>query len=352
VSNSVLRITAIPSTIAPSSVTIPTAGGGAIIQQNHSIVVNEQSSSEQVVAASSSSIVSTTNTTTATAPVTTAPTAAAVPTTTTVTATTSTSSVVVEEEVVAEEATVAEPETHHSSSNHTQSTEIAVSANTTVSAQQNKNNEDEAGIELPVIESSVDSSKSYSDIVKRLRAGGNAAAIKGKVVEPVSVSNNTVADSKNQQQQSNTAAEGKTRVKEEKTVFAVHISSLPEVLTEEEIVQAFTRFGSISKVDLKLSKGFGFVKFDTEDAKQACLTNAEPIEIGGKRIKIEDRTKPGSFFAGRSNSTNSNNNNGTGGGSKGNREFSKADDRDKRKPGMKDRKSISPKKDSEGYVGK
>lgn len=73
---------------------------------------------------------------------------------------------------------------------------------------------------------------------------------------------------------------------------SVFVDNLPFNLTEQEFTQAFVKFGPIRSVTIAhvrthygyRSKGYGFVDFEKEEDRQACLNSNERIEIKGRTL--------------------------------------------------------------------
>ena len=69
----------------------------------------------------------------------------------------------------------------------------------------------------------------------------------------------------------------------------VYVGNLPTLTTKADVREAFKACGNVVKMDLFSDRGFGFVHFDNNNAKQKALS-LKP-EILGRRINRKKNTK-------------------------------------------------------------
>lgn len=141
--------------------------------------------------------------------------------------------------------------------------------------------------------------KSYSDIVKRLAAkNATAAAEPTSGIRVVRTRPAAAAKANPTVEATPTASSARNGnvSKSDKAAnqqfYSVYITSLPENVSEAQIATVFTRFGTVTQVDLARGRKYGFVKFETVASMQAALDNQEPLEIDGVRLQVEHKTSP------------------------------------------------------------
>ena len=83
--------------------------------------------------------------------------------------------------------------------------------------------------------------------------------------------------------------------------MSVFVNNLPYELTEDEFKEAFSVFGPVASTNIvkmfkhgrQLSTGHGFVDFETEEAKERCLSSTETLTIKGREVSFrEARPRP------------------------------------------------------------
>ncbi len=143
--------------------------------------------------------------------------------------------------------------------------------------------------------------KSYSDIVKKL-------ASKNEVVEETNKKGFRTVPSKPAPAAPAPAVTTPTAAapapapapaavnKRRTDVHPVYITGYAKDAKEDELAKLFSQYGEVYQVELVKGKDFGFVKFELESSMQAALDN-KTLEVDGNVIRIEKRTipkKPGS----------------------------------------------------------
>lgn len=72
-----------------------------------------------------------------------------------------------------------------------------------------------------------------------------------------------------------------------------YVSQLGEDTTEDDLQGVFDKYGHVSHVkvirdhDTQVSKGFGFVKFDTQDEANAAVEGVNGEDINGSQISVQ-----------------------------------------------------------------
>jgi RNA recognition motif-containing protein len=73
----------------------------------------------------------------------------------------------------------------------------------------------------------------------------------------------------------------------------VFVGGIPWSTTDEDLRQAFTKFGEIEQASVVReretgrSRGFGFVTFIAEDSANAAINEMNGKELGGRTIKVD-----------------------------------------------------------------
>ncbi len=77
-------------------------------------------------------------------------------------------------------------------------------------------------------------------------------------------------------------------------VTNIYVGNLAYRATEDEIRQAFSRFGQVSRVSIIMdrdtgrSRGFAFVEMPNEDEAKAAVEGLNQQEIAGRRVTINE----------------------------------------------------------------
>jgi len=72
------------------------------------------------------------------------------------------------------------------------------------------------------------------------------------------------------------------------------VGNLPREYTDEDLLQLLTEFGSPKNVkiikdrDTGLSRGFGFVEFDTKEEATAAIGTLNGKEVGGRELTVSE----------------------------------------------------------------
>ena len=68
----------------------------------------------------------------------------------------------------------------------------------------------------------------------------------------------------------------------------VYLGNLDHKITDEEIIENFSRYGDIQSVDIKAGDGFGFIRFKTLEGAQKAIDAMNGKELHGRTLKVED----------------------------------------------------------------
>lgn len=148
--------------------------------------------------------------------------------------------------------------------------------------------------------------KSFADVVKRL-ADDRAAASRPAASAPV-VGNTKSAKSSSSKrgyarggedgnggQDTPTQSHVVPIQKPPSQCQSLYVNQIPDDVTEEELLQLFTKFGNVEAINLNTGKGYGFVDYSDSAGARLALSQAdsELFLLKGKRLKIEERlTRP------------------------------------------------------------
>lgn len=102
----------------------------------------------------------------------------------------------------------------------------------------------------------------------------------------------------------------------------LYVGNLPFTISDEELGQAFTRFGQVTSAKVILdrdtgrSKGFGFVEMGSDDEAQQAVEGMNGQSLGGRTLTVNEARpmEPRSGGGGRGNFRDQN-----GGGGRQNR---------------------------------
>lgn len=78
-----------------------------------------------------------------------------------------------------------------------------------------------------------------------------------------------------------------------KQMKKLYVGNLPYEITEEEITEAFSQFGTATSVklisdrDTGRMKGFGFVEMESADEAQAVVDELNGKEVFGRTLKVD-----------------------------------------------------------------
>jgi len=64
----------------------------------------------------------------------------------------------------------------------------------------------------------------------------------------------------------------------------VFVGGLPKECREENLVETFSQFGNITKIDIKNDKGFAFIHFGNHQAVDSILSQKDSIEVSGQWV--------------------------------------------------------------------
>ena len=74
----------------------------------------------------------------------------------------------------------------------------------------------------------------------------------------------------------------------------IYVGNMNYSTTEEELSDLFTQYGTVKDVkiivdrDTNMSKGFGFVEMETEDAAAAAINALNNSDLKGRAIKVNE----------------------------------------------------------------
>jgi RNA recognition motif-containing protein len=72
------------------------------------------------------------------------------------------------------------------------------------------------------------------------------------------------------------------------------VGGIPFSMTEDELSELFTAFGTVESAVIindkfsGRSKGFGFVEMSTEEEAQAAVKDLHDSEVGGRKITVNE----------------------------------------------------------------
>ncbi|THG19398.1 hypothetical protein TEA_025783 [Camellia sinensis var. sinensis] len=88
-------------------------------------------------------------------------------------------------------------------------------------------------------------------------------------------------------------ADMQMQVKREQKTKKIFVGGIPPSLTEDDLKEYFSSYGSITEHQIMLdhntgrSRGFGFVTFDDEETVERIFSNGQTHELGGKQVEIK-----------------------------------------------------------------
>ncbi|XP_028393880.1 glycine-rich RNA-binding protein-like [Dendronephthya gigantea] len=74
----------------------------------------------------------------------------------------------------------------------------------------------------------------------------------------------------------------------------VHVGNLPFKISQEEIREAFEKYGAVEDViivsdrDTGRPRGFGFVTFENEEDAKEAINGLDETELGGRNIRVSE----------------------------------------------------------------
>ena len=86
----------------------------------------------------------------------------------------------------------------------------------------------------------------------------------------------------------------------------IYIGNLSHDTTEEDLRQAFTSYGEVSKVSIIMdkfsgkSRGFGFVEMPTKGEAEAAMTSLNGQELNGQALNVNEARPRAERGGGRS----------------------------------------------------
>jgi RNA recognition motif-containing protein len=86
----------------------------------------------------------------------------------------------------------------------------------------------------------------------------------------------------------------------------LYVGNLAYGTTEDELREAFARFGSVTSAKVITdkytgrSRGFGFVEMGTEDEGRAAIAGLNGLNLGGREISVSEARPKQDFSAGAS----------------------------------------------------
>jgi RNA recognition motif-containing protein len=88
----------------------------------------------------------------------------------------------------------------------------------------------------------------------------------------------------------------------------IYIGNLPYSATNDDLQQAFSAYGEVSRANVIMdretgrSKGFGFVEMNNKAEGEAAIKSLDGSELGGRNIRVNEarprQDKPRRQFAG------------------------------------------------------
>lgn len=72
----------------------------------------------------------------------------------------------------------------------------------------------------------------------------------------------------------------------------IYVGNLPYTLTEEELREAFERFGTVSSAKIVIdretgrSKGFGFVEMPEQDEAESAVKSMDGAPLNGRPVRV------------------------------------------------------------------
>lgn len=74
---------------------------------------------------------------------------------------------------------------------------------------------------------------------------------------------------------------------------SMYIKQVTSKVTEEALREYFSLFGTITRCDMQVSKGFAFIDFSTRDSLLSALGQKEAIVVCGVTLRVEERSPKG-----------------------------------------------------------
>lgn len=74
----------------------------------------------------------------------------------------------------------------------------------------------------------------------------------------------------------------------------IYVGNLPNQATEEELKEAFARFGQVSSVSIirdkftRQSRGFGFVEMSNKEEAKAAISSLNGTDLHGKSLNVKE----------------------------------------------------------------
>lgn len=79
--------------------------------------------------------------------------------------------------------------------------------------------------------------------------------------------------------------------------MSIYVGNLPHEVTQDDIINAFTEYGTVKRVQLPTDhetgrpRGFGFVEMETEAAETVAIEALDGAEWMGRALKV-NKAKP------------------------------------------------------------
>lgn len=70
------------------------------------------------------------------------------------------------------------------------------------------------------------------------------------------------------------------------------VGNLSYMVSEEELKEAFSPFGTVVSVNIIHGKGFGFIEMDTPQAAQAAKEGMNGKELDGRNLTVDEARPP------------------------------------------------------------
>lgn len=147
-------------------------------------------------------------------------------------------------------------------------------------------------------------SKSYSDIVRKLKASASVtpeitSTVKIRTLQPprvlttstvkVSGKGNGQPVQKSKSGGDKGGAQKRDASRPNDRLFSLYVNQLPQGVTSAELQKLFGGYGPIHSIDVLGDRGFAFVKFETLAGLQGAVAHKTTTELRGKLLRMEER---------------------------------------------------------------
>jgi RNA recognition motif-containing protein len=74
----------------------------------------------------------------------------------------------------------------------------------------------------------------------------------------------------------------------------IYVGNLAYAVTEDQLREAFSQYGAVSRVNLIIdrdtgrSKGFAFVEMDDNSEADAAITGLNDKDLGGRKMRVNE----------------------------------------------------------------